>query len=129
MIYTFALVCGGRLYNDWAEFYRGMKGVHALHRLTHVIHGGASGADAMADSWADRHGIQPVMCRALWSYWKNQGRPLAAGPIRNDMMLSLRPHVGVIFPGRDGTEDMYAKLLHFRESNPIELYDFRKGVP
>jgi hypothetical protein len=46
-----------------------------------IIHGAARGADRMADSWANAHGIEVVVCPA----WDRQGK--AAGPIRNDEML------------------------------------------
>lgn len=82
-----ALVTGSRKWKDrhkvWKEIYKRRK------KLTYVFHGGAKGADLLADDCAALLGIQTVRCDALW------GRHgLAAGPIRNTMMLRLFLAVG-----------------------------------
>lgn len=98
------LVCGGRLYTD-APFlcsYLDALRQCARERVTHLIHGNASGADQLADEWAASRGIQPVACRALW---ETNGYK-AAGPIRNGAMILLKPNVVIAFPGYKGTPDM-----------------------
>lgn len=47
-----------------------------------LIHGGAQGADAHADSWAKRNGVNVARIDALWDA---EGR--SAGPKRNQRML------------------------------------------
>lgn len=106
------LVTGGRDYEDYDGFCRVMdrfaptnQGVFNRN-LTHVIHGGAKGADAMADRWARDNGVQPVRVDALWDI---HGR--AAGPIRNKAMLDLldrKDDVVIAFPGGAGTASMVA---------------------
>jgi hypothetical protein len=76
------LVTGGRdfsdhtlIYNtlDWLEDRRG--GV----RITHIIEGGAKGADRIAAAWAK---MDPTVTLLTFpANWEKDGR--AAGPIRN----------------------------------------------
>lgn len=46
-------------------------------------------------------------CAEVKAQWKRLG--LKAGPIRNEWMLALDPHMVVAFPGGDGTQNMVAK--------------------
>jgi len=106
------LVTGGRDYEDYDKFCQVMDRFspesrqYRFEQVTHIIHGGAKGADAMADRWARDNGVQPVRVDALWDI---HGR--AAGPIRNKAMLDLldKKDDGVIaFPGGAGTASMVA---------------------
>lgn len=106
------LVTGGRDYEDYDEFCEVMDRFslgaqkYWIEKVTHIIHGGAKGADAMADRWAKDNGIQSVRVDALWDY---HGR--AAGPIRNKAMLDLLDRatdVVIAFPGGAGTASMVA---------------------
>lgn len=100
-----ALICGGRAYHDMAAF------AAAMHRfqdecgqITHVIHGGAMGADTLADIWARTHKIPVTVYHAKWDAgpW--------AGPLRNTQMLKEgKPHVVIATPGGAGTFDMISK--------------------
>lgn len=92
-----ALVCGGRNYGDREAVFA------ALDRLapTSIIHGGATGADSLADEWASTTGTP---CTTYYANWQVHGR--AAGPIRNAEMLAEMPDVVVAFPGGKGTADM-----------------------
>lgn len=120
------LVCGGRNYGDKTQGNHVMPDHKArkfleetLHRLyvehgfTHVIHGGATGADLLCADWAVGHGVQTVECRALWPFYGN-----SAGIRRNIEMLKLltkgsekhsRGDMVVAFPGGRGTADMVAR--------------------
>jgi hypothetical protein len=103
------LVCGSRSFNDRARVYRALDGLPVVH----LVHGGASGADAIADEWAKERRI-PV--QAFPARWKEYGA--AAGPIRNTQMLrQAKPDVVVAFPGGKGTRDMCKKAA--REGIPI----------
>ena len=95
------LVTGGRNYKDYDRLVRELDAV-SKDRATHIIHGGASGADLLARQYAiaAANDIQEVVCPANWMM---QGR--AAGPIRNQKMIDLKPDVVVAFPGGKGTAD------------------------
>lgn len=95
------LVTGGRRYFDKWTVWTTLDLLHAQRPITHLIHGGASGADTLADAWAEHRGVQPVACRALWD---TLGK--GAGHRRNFAMSQLRPDCVVAFPGGTGTASM-----------------------
>lgn len=96
------LVCGGRDYSDETTI------AVVLSEIVPgtLIHGGAPGADSLADKWWRRSRSNvPLTYEAEW---RKFGR--RAGPIRNARMLAEgKPDVVVAFPGRYGTEDMVTK--------------------
>jgi len=110
------LVCGGRNYADKAKVYatlnalcldRGMKGDEDAYgnwmpKDMRIIHGGAPGADALADDWAVVNWVPVDEFKADWTM-----HGPAAGPIRNQHMLDEgKPDLVVAFPGGRGTADM-----------------------
>jgi hypothetical protein len=94
------LVCGGRDFDDYALVANTLSGLPM--RPIAIIHGGARGADALADRWAKaRH----VAIEEFRADWKMYGR--AAGPMRNARMIDEgRPDLLVAFAGGAGTRDM-----------------------
>lgn len=103
------LVTGGREFNDGDYVFRWLQLLHLKYGFALLIHGGARGADTLADVWARGAGVQPVRCDALWPYYRSRGHYTAAGPIRNGHMLLLQPQLVVAFPGNSGTADMLKK--------------------
>lgn len=98
-------VTGGRDYRNEPRIHSKLDKYHERYRFTHLLHGGATGLDTIADEWCDtRSGVQSVRCRAHWNRDGNK----AAGPLRNDMMAILRPIVLLSFPGGTGTAGMTA---------------------
>ena len=99
------LVCGGRDYNDYGHLKRVMSNFVASRGIDkeeiHIIHGGALGADSMAEFWANENGIKTLVFQADWT---QHGK--AAGPIRNRQMLNVGPDIVIAFPGGPGTENM-----------------------
>lgn len=101
------LVCGGRDYQDkarvWAVLDELCGSKEELPPIPVVIiHGGAQGADALADSWAVHNW---VAVEEYLAQWDKHGR--AAGPIRNQLMLDQgKPDLVIAFPGGRGTADM-----------------------
>lgn len=105
------LICGGRDLDssavwNWLEAHATELCADALDRssnvlITHVIQGGATGADSGAERWARASEI-PVTCfRADWQRYGRQ-----AGPLRNAKMIAEgRPDVVIAFPGGAGTRD------------------------
>ena len=95
------LVTGGRDFNDTAKLYRNLDNLHESSNITHIIHGAADGADALAGRWARARGIQEIRCPANWAFHGN-----SAGHVRNRAMLALKPDMVMAFPGGRGTADM-----------------------
>lgn len=109
------LVTGGRNYTDEGTVFKALTRFHAIHGITHVIHGDCpTGTDRIAGLWARNNGVQPVECPALWDFYDK-----SAGPIRNQAMLDLGPDAVIWFPGGRGAGNM--KLI--TQSAHIPLYD------
>lgn len=113
------LVCGGRHYEGDRAWNAVMGTLDALHwatPITAIIQGGATGADALARSWATMRGIKCITVPALWA---EHGR--AAGPIRNQRMIDdFHPDYVVAFLGGRGTADMMSRAR--ASSIPVEEY-------
>jgi predicted polyphosphate/ATP-dependent NAD kinase len=101
------LVCGGRRFGSTRserDLVRVTLDDYLNDNLV-IITGGATGADAVAESWARAQQVPLVVVPARW---RVLGR--AAGPTRNQFMLDwLEPVEVVAFPGGDGTADMVTR--------------------
>lgn len=97
------LVCGGRRYMDKVFMHEWLDCFDAVNTITHVIHGGAGGADRLAGMWAEEQGIQQVIVPANWRMHGTAG-----GPMRNRAMAELQPNLVIAFPGGKGTASMVA---------------------
>ncbi|SRR6266849_768377 len=94
------LVCGGRDFSDFDAANEALT-YHAFE-ADFIIHGGARGADSLAQDWADNAGLA---CLVYPADWKMHGR--AAGPLRNQRMIDEgKPDLVIAFPGSRGTADM-----------------------
>lgn len=96
-----ALICGGRDFINRDLLFARLDYIHAKKPITMVVQGGAKGADLLAKEWAISRGIHCAQVDALWDH---NGR--AAGPIRNQAMLLLRPDIVIAFAGGRGTKHM-----------------------
>lgn len=103
------LVCGGRNYSNQERLERVLNKVLRDNGKFQVVHGGASGADAMADAWAMLNDCHTDVFPA---HWETQGK--AAGPKRNERMARTKPKLCVAFPGGAGTEDMIRRCHNYR---------------
>lgn len=107
------LVTGGRHFADRAFLFRELDKVRdeAGTGGLHIIHGGASGADALAGEWAEQRG---VTCTPYPAHWKrlNGSVDFAAVPKRNQRMLDMgKPDLVVAFAGLTGTADMVRRAV------------------
>lgn len=100
------LVTGSRNFNDQAMMWEVLDTLD----ITHVVEGGARGADRLAKAYAIEHEIPYSEHPANW---ERHGR--SAGPIRNQAMLDRHPDIDVVvaFPRADsiGTWDMISKAV------------------
>lgn len=100
--YERVLVCGGRDYVDAKRVAHVLGCYHRYSPITCLIEGGARGADNLAYTWAQLHGIQTETYEADW---KTHGRK--AGPLRNQRMIDEgKPDLVIAFGGGRGTADM-----------------------
>lgn len=124
------LVCGGRFFHDYGKVRAWFasakcKELMALKGpIECIIHGGATGADTLADQWARANGVMVLRFPAKWEDMsavpcvvrlnRHSGRyyNAAAGGIRNQQMLDEgKPDVCVAFTGGKGTADMVGRAL------------------
>lgn len=92
------LVCGGRDFSKKNLLYNTLD----QYNITELCHGGARGADSLADQWAQDNNIPQVIFPANW---KKYGKK--AGPYRNYKMLQeFDPDLIIAFPGGAGTGHM-----------------------
>lgn len=96
------LVTGGRDYSDFQALCTVLDHIHKETPVTHLIHGGAPGADSLAGAWAAFNHVPALVLPANWT---THGK--AAGPIRNQQMLTEgHPDAYIAFPGGRGAADM-----------------------
>ena len=69
-----------------------------------LVHGGGPGVEKIAASWAERNGIDQIVCKPDWD---RHGR--AAPFRRNDELLNLLPKGVIAFPGSGITENLVDK--------------------
>jgi hypothetical protein len=95
------VVTGGRDYRNRPYLF-GMLDAHTHHfNPIRVAHGGATGADALANEWAESRGHEIVVYHAEWDKYGRR-----AGPIRNKKMLEAeQPDYVIAFQGGRGTSD------------------------
>lgn len=96
------IVCGGRNYLHTRRMFEVLDQIHAHRPITHLIHGGARGADSIADKWARERSIPIITC--ISADWEQHGRK--AGWLRNLEMADMKPDLVIAFPGGKGTAMM-----------------------
>lgn len=106
---TKLLVCGGRNFEEHEYLERILDSIREEFNVGTVIHGNARGADRLAGEWAKLRGLKVISVDANW---KEYGR--AAGMIRNQAMIELKPDLVVAFPGGKGTLNMMNLALKNR---------------
>lgn len=123
------LVCGGRDFADRELLARTLDSL--FNKLTFLIHGGASGADTLADEWAETNGIPRRAYRANWNNLHapgaivkttRAGKPYnaRAGIWRNQRMLvEGKPDLVIAFAGGSGTANMVS--LAKKAGVPVEI--------
>jgi predicted Rossmann-fold nucleotide-binding protein len=115
------LVCGGRDYLNASNVWNTLDWLHKRHaKISVIIEGGATGADALAESWAIARHVARIKERANWTDLSHADAVIRtrrdgvkydamAGHRRNQCMLDEHyPDVVVAFPGGTGTANMMA---------------------
>ncbi len=130
------LIFGGRAYADWVAFCQAMEKYRGAEQSLTIIHGGATGADAMGEKWGllYRAGLErfPADWKdlshpdAVISHRKSGSYDMLAGFRRNQQMIDEgKPDRALECPGGSGTADMHRRLV--RAGIPIE-YVVKKPI-
>jgi hypothetical protein len=110
------LVCGGRDYDNFEYVNKILDELKIQNPNFILIEGGASGADTLARVWALNNRI---VCETYKANWQRDGK--AAGPIRNELMLSTGINLVVAFPGGRGTNHM----VSIAQRDSVSVMDLR----
>ena len=115
------LVTGGRNYADTETFNIVLCYIYSKIQFTKIVHGGAQGADTLADLLGHCTNVPRSVYEADW---KKYGK--AAGMIRNREMLDKNEDLDLVvaFPGGKGTAGMI-KLSKERNIPVIIIVDSR----
>lgn len=103
------LVCGSRKFESpFTIVARKLFEISSTTPITAIIHGGAMGADLAAGIWAIQHRIEEIVFKPDWT---KHGK--AAGPIRNQQMLTANPDMVLAFWNgtSKGTADMIGRAI------------------
>lgn len=95
------VVTGGRDFKHRGWLWAGLDRLHELKPITHLVEGGADGADRYANEWAKRNNI---LHTTVYARWREHGRK--AGYMRNLEMAMLMPDLVFAAPGGRGTQMM-----------------------
>ena len=103
---TLVAIAGGRDIGDPGAIFRSLDKTKAKYDDLVLVHGGAPGVEKVAAQWAERNGVDQVVCKPDWA---RHGR--AAPFRRNDELLNLLPKGLIAFPGNGITENLIDKAV------------------
>lgn len=109
------IICGGRDYTDRTTGFAALDEFHAVVNITHVIQGGARGADTIGKLWAIANDIPFTEVPADWERWGK-----SAGYRRNVEMADMKPDMVLAFPGGIGTQHM----VNIAMLNGIAVFEY-----
>ena len=91
---TLVAIAGGKDVADPAAVIARLDKAREKYADMVLVHGGGPGVEKIAARWAERNGVQQVVCKPDWD---KHGR--AAPFRRNDDLLNLLPKGVIAFPG------------------------------
>ena len=103
---TLVAITGGKEVHDPGAVFARLDQTKAKHDDMVLVHGGGPGVERVAAQWADRNGVNQVVCKPDWNA---HGR--AAPFRRNDELLNLLPKGVIAFPGSGITDNLVDKAV------------------
>ena len=98
---TLVAIAGGKNVQDPAAVITKLDQTRAKYADIVLVHGGGPGVEKIAARWAERNGVDQVVCKPDWD---RHGR--AAPFRRNEELLQLLPKGLIAFPGSGITENL-----------------------
>ena len=98
---TLVAIAGGKDVQDPAAVIATLDQTRAKYADIVLVHGGGPGVEKIAARWAERNGVDQVVCKPDWD---RHGR--AAPFRRNEELLQLLPQGVLAFPGSGITENL-----------------------
>ena len=98
---TLVAFTGGKDFGDVTAIWNSLDSIKIKYDDMVLLHGGGPGAEKIAASWAEKHGVHQVVCKPNWD------RDGKAAPFRrNDVLLNFLPKGLVAFPGSGITNNL-----------------------
>ena len=101
---TLVAIAGGKDIADPAAVIARLDKARAKYADMVLVHGGGPGVEKIAARWAEKNGVQQIVCKPDWN---RHGR--AAPFRRNDDLLNLLPKGVIAFPGSGITDNLVDK--------------------
>ena len=98
---TLVAIAGGKDVHDPAAVIARLDRTRAKYADMILVHGGGPGVERIAAQWAERNGVDQIVCKPDWD---RHGR--AAPFRRNEELLNLLPKGVIAFPGSGITENL-----------------------
>lgn len=94
-------VVGSRTFNNYDLLCSYLNTIHLKEPISHIISGGAKGADKMGEKWANENGIETII---FIPDWEKYGRK--AGFLRNKDIINEADKVVCFWDGfSNGTKN------------------------
>lgn len=94
-------VVGSRTFNDYSLLCEYLDKIHEREPITHIVSGGAKGADKLSEKWAVEHDIETIIFIPDWGTF---GRK--AGFMRNQDIITTSDKVLALWDGESaGTKN------------------------
>ena len=103
---TLVAIAGGKEVRDANAIFARLDQTKAKYDDMVLAHGGGPGVERIAAQWAERNGVDQVVCKPDWNA---HGR--AAPFRRNDALLNLLPKGVLAFPGSGITDNLVDKAV------------------
>jgi hypothetical protein len=101
------IIAGGRDFKDWDMFQGYMSTLPPWISINEVVSGGATGADALGETWAK---MMNIPCKVFNAEWERLGRK--AGPMRNVEMSIYGDGLIAFWDGKSkGTAHMISVMI------------------
>ena len=101
---TLVAIAGGKDVQDPAAVIARLDKAREKYADMVLVHGGGPGVEKIAARWAEKNGVQQIVCKPDWN---RHGR--AAPFRRNDDLLNLLPKGVIAFPGSGITDNLVDK--------------------
>lgn len=108
-------IVGSRDYIDYNQMSEFIKSKFDMTEIDTIVSGGARGADALAERFAEENGLKMIVKKANWDKY---GR--AAGPIRNKLIIEEADMVAA-FPSPKSTGTRNSMSLAKKAGKRLEV--------
>lgn len=116
-------VVGSRSFNDYELLKSKLDALNEKVNITHIVSGGAKGADSLAEKWAKDNKIETVV---FYPDWEKYGK--SAGFLRNELIIKEADIVIVFWDGSSkGTKLSIDLAIKYSKPHKIIYFNSLKS--